>query len=185
MAATLPTVRTTIMDGAGNEAEIDDVGQALIGIDFAHHEIHEGNHYFVSGYTEKDTSETMAFALTTNATAHVHMTWSIAASLKTNVKVYEGSTVTGGTAVIPYNSNRNSSNTSTVTLVSNPTVSGTGTLIASSGFGAVGNKLSSFGGSTDRESEIILKTSTCYRWLITSEDDNNVLDYIGSWYELE
>ena len=182
MAATLPTKRVTIMDGDGNEAEIDEVAQSLIGIDFAHHEIHEGNHYFVSGYTELDTDGALTFCLTTNSTTQPHMTWSITTSAKGNVVVYEGSTIAGGAAVTAINSDRDSSNTSTVTIVSNPTVNSTGTLIASSGMGG-GTKQNPLGSDGTHEEEIMLAKSTVYQWTITSEADNNVIDYIGSWYE--
>ena len=182
MAATLPTLRVTIMDGDGNEVEIDEIAQSIQTIDYPHHEIHEGNHYFVSGYTELDTDGTLTFAVTTNSTTSPHMTWGITTSGKGNVVVYEGSTISGGAAVTAYNSNRNSNNTSSCTIVSGPTVNTTGTLIASSGFGG-GTKQNPLGGSAEHNEEVILATSTIYQWTITSEADNNVIDYIGSWYE--
>ena len=178
----MPTLRVTIMDGDGNEVEIDEIAQSIQVIDFVHHEIHEGNHYFISGYTELDTDGTLTFAVTTNATTQPHMTWDITTSGKANVVVYEGSTISGGSAVTAYNSNRASSNTSTLTIVSGPTVNSTGTLIASSGFGG-GTRASPFGGTATHEGEIMLATSTIYQWTITAEADNNVIDYIGSWYE--
>jgi len=170
------------MNGSGDEAEIDDVSQSIQTIDYVHHEIHEGNAYFVSGYTELDTDGTLTFCVTTNATTQPHMTWDITTSGKGNMVVYEGSSISGGAAVTAYNSNRGSSNTSTLTIVSGPTVNTTGTLIASSGFGG-GTKQNPFGGSSAQRSEIMLATSTIYQWTITAEADNNVIDYIGSWYE--
>lgn len=182
MTATRPTRRMTIMDGAGNAVNINGTFGSLVTDGVTAHQIDRGNHFFVSGYTEIDTDATLTFCVTTNATNTVHMTWAIETSAKAHLVVYEGSAISGGSAVTAYNSNRQSSNTSSLTIVSGPTVNTTGTLIASSGMGGATRNFIS-GGDATRNSELILSTSTIYQWTITSDADNNVIDYVGSWIE--
>lgn len=165
---------------------VDNLTNAIETIDYEHHEIHGGSHFYLCGFeTIADTVE-IDFAVTTpNTTKWSHMTFDIEGTTQTEFYIYEASAVTGGTAATPLNNNRNSTTTSVLTIVKNPTVNTEGNLIFSQSKGKAGatpSKASS-GGVVTRNREIILKQNTTYIFRITSADDDNIISYCGEWYE--
>lgn len=98
--------------------------------------------------------------------------------------LYEGATVSGGTAVTAINLNRPSTRTSESAALLQPTVSNTGTLLLEQILvGGVGKKAGGGGGTTAR---IYLKPLTTYLFRITNKDPNNtahVAEMILEWYE--
>ena len=93
--------------------------------------------------------------------------------------IYEGATVTGGSAITPFNNDRNSSKTSTLTLKGNPVITLAGTCIDSSKVGS-GPKS---GGDITRNEERILKQNTTYLYIFISGAASNVITFHGRWYE--
>lgn len=149
----------------------DDVTGALVIIDTAHHEIHEGETFHVS-YKSPDASPigdnaTVAFVLTTPATKTPHLIFDGACGGDAEMEFYEGSTTTAGTNMTPQNKNRLYPNNNTVTVVRDATVSAAGTLIENylipGGTGPLAN--GSIGSSRD---EWILKKSTKYTLRLTN-----------------
>jgi len=192
-------LKTTTFDSSGNE------GQKIIGIDYLagnsgidratetlqiityeHHEIHAGSHFYICSFETLDDGDSADFAVTTPNTAKwAHMTFQVEGTSQTEFYIYEGSAVTGGTATTPLNNDRNSANTSDLTIAKNPTVNTLGTMIYSQSKGLVGatpSKADSEGVVT-REREIILKQNTTYIFRITSRQDDNIVSYCGEWYE--
>ena len=170
-----------------NIAEVDEFGKGLSILQTEHTHIHAGRHFFISGYDTKNTGETIIFVTTVpDSTKRIHMTFSVSSTNILTVEAYEGASgITGGTSAIPVNNNRNSSNTSVLTVVKDPTsISDYGTLIDSFKFGD-SSKFSLTGGEALRENELILKNNTTYVWKFTSGGDNNLITYRGSWYEVE
>jgi hypothetical protein len=107
------------------------------------------------------------------------MVLDFSSTLGVSLEVYEGSTdVVGGTSVTPINNNRNSTNTSSLTIVKDPTSITDGTRIA--GFLAGANRQSGF---NNREREVILKQNTTYLFRFTSLANNNAVSFCGEWYE--
>ena len=156
--------------------------EATTQISYEHHEIHSGSHYFIRGYQMLGSGDTLTFALKTpNTTKWTHLLFQITGSLITEVKMFEGATVTGGSLLTPFNSNRNSDNVSVDSVWSLPTVPVYGTCIDSSKVGASGG--SKFGGSITRDSEIILKQNTTYVWRIESGSASNYVMWDAEWYE--
>ena len=152
-------------------------------IDYAHHEIHSGSHYFVRGYTDMSDGDSIAFSLTTpNTTKWTHISFNINHSGVLIVKMFETATVTGGDTIAPYNNNRNSSSVSVNVVISNPTVSVEGTCIDSTKAGS-DTRFSQYGGGQGRDGEIILKQNTTYLWRFISGADNNVVSWDAEWYE--
>lgn len=169
------------------EYEKFDKSKSVSILQSAHRKIHDGFHFFISGFTTLNADGTLIFSATTpNTTKWAHTIWFIQSTTTLTVEVYEEATVTGGSSVTALNSNRNSTNTSNLTILKDPTISVAGTKIASTKFGTAGtNKVPAIGGNFERENEIILKQNTTYVWKITSNADSNIIDYIAEWYELD
>lgn len=164
----------------------DTATSTLQTIDYAHHEAHAGSHYYVSGYSTLGSGGTISFSVTTpDTTKWAHMLFNIAGSDVTTVTVYEGATgISGGTAIVPINNNRNSSNTSGLTVTVNPTVTAGTVIIDSYLFGDTGGgNAASAGGIAFRGDELILKQNTAYLWRIVSGAADNRVSYRGHWYE--
>jgi hypothetical protein len=164
----------------------DEKTRALNIVDYEHHEIHGGSHYFISGFEIEAEDGTIIFGVTTpNSLKYAHMLFQVSGTSQTEIYIYEGSTITGGASSTPINNNRNSSNTSVLTLVKDPTVNANGTLIFSSSKGLKGTTpaRADVEGLESRNKEIILKANTIYTFQIVSKDDDNIITYIGEWYE--
>ena len=161
----------------------DKVTYALMTVDYAHHEIHSGSHYYVEGHTSLNIDGVLRVGLVTPDTDKwIHLTWTISSNGILTAEFFEGATLTGGSAVTPLNNNRNSSNTSGVTLKSGVTSSADGTLISQSKWGGEGFKSVS-GGTGSRSDELVLKQNTTYLRKFTSATDNNIIGFKATWYE--
>ena len=165
----------------------DDSTNTIKTITYEHHEIHEGDHYFVEDYTTLDENEYIDFCVTTPDTAEwTHMLFNINGQSLVNVNVYEGTTVSAaGTPVSAINSNRNSDNTTSLTIASDCGFSDIGTKILgySSGVAGANPRKGQTPGLLGRSNEIVLKQNTTYIFRITSGADNNIISYHGNWYE--
>jgi len=172
--------RFYITDDNNRIAELDSITWALETIDYSHHEIHRGSHYFVSGYEILGSSATASFFITTpDSTSWAHMTFTVQGTDKVTLKFCESASgITGGSSITPINNDRNSSNTSGLTLLYNATAVNTGSTIDSYSAGA-----SKRIGNITRDEEIILKQNTTYYFQITSGAASNTISYKGSWYE--
>ena len=164
----------------------DGITYAKMFIDYEHHEIHSGSHFFVSGFTTLADDASLNFGFETPAgDKKVHVTFEVSGTSQTEFYVYEDATYTGGTAVTPINNYRDSTNTSIATVVSAPTISDDGTQIFSFSKGNAGTtrQMADTEGFARREREIILKAGSKYVFRLTSRDDDNVVSYLGEWYE--
>ena len=114
--------KTQITDASGNITTIDDTG-TLVSIEFEHHEIHEGDHYFISNFESVDEDGNIDFVvISPDTTDEIHMTWRVDGTSQTEFRIYESSTVSDdGTLTTPINNNRRSANTSVTTVRKNPT----------------------------------------------------------------
>lgn len=183
-------IKGRISDTAIREARIDSSTHSLQTIAYEHHEIHSGSHYFVDGYQDLAINEVLDFTLLTpDTTKWTHWSWHITVESETAWLVYEGAVETNplANAITPYNSNRNSSNTSNLTMkyekqanlaAANADTNIGGALLIQSGIVGAGKE----SGSASRQNEIILKQNTlyCLRAVAT------VAGYINfnmQWYE--
>ncbi len=171
-----------------DEIRIDPSTNTLQTIDLAHHEIHSGLHYFMEGFIELDDTETFYVKLVTpDTTKWSHFTWDIQSSGILTTYLDEGASggMLSGTNVTPLNNNRNSVNTSAITITSNVTAaSGYTTRISQSKWGVAGGRFSGgSGGDNNREDEIILKQNTTYLRTFISGEDSNIINFKANWYE--
>jgi len=175
--------------GAGetDEVRMDASTNTLQTIEYPHHEIHSGSHYYVEGHTTLANEGTYFVKLVTPNTAKwSHFTWEISSTGLLTTTFDEGATggMADGSAVTPINNNRNSSNTSGMTLTGNVTVAASYvTRISNQKFGVVSTPSKATGGGGQREHEIILKQNTTYLRSFISGSNDNVVNFKASWYE--
>lgn len=169
-------------DGNGT-ATIDKKTNSLIIIDFGHHEIHEGDHFFKKSYVEIPSLSQVDFLFITPTNGkELHLVVNTEGSSEYTVEAYEDATISNnGTSVEYFNRNRNSLNNGTGELYFNPTIVDIGNLIFDAKKGA--GKQS--GGETRANNEIILKKNSYYilRMINNAAGDVNTLDYLVDWYE--
>lgn len=177
-----------VIDDAANQVtkfrpDVDDATQAALVVEYAHHEVHEGDHYYVKGWIDIPASTSTDFLFVTPNTAKwIHAKWEIASEAEATFVLYEDTTTAAlGSAVTIYNNNRNSANTPGVLAFSTPSVSATGTAIYSGKLGS-GRAI---GGSAGREHEMIAKQNTKYLFRITNNDGTATrwTGYDFYWYE--
>jgi hypothetical protein len=162
--------------------KLDASTQDIQAIEHEHAEIHGGDHYNYCDYSlGVALNATIEFVLTTpNTTKWLHLVFDVFSSTGARIELYEGTSgVSGGTTITPRNNNRNSSNTSGVTLVKDPaSITSDGTRAA--GFLAGANRS---GGFVQREKEYVLKQNEIYLLRITSLAASNNISWCAEWYE--
>ena len=171
----------TIVDSGGDTLDVDRrTGSAIIQ-ETEHHMIHEGKHFFVCDYqTGIGDGSSFAFAVNTSW-KELHMVFEVDGSGITTMDVREGSTVSGGTQVWPWNNKRTSSVTSTADFYFNPSEDVVGATLSRSTVGAARR----VGGNSDRSKELILGLTTTYVFELGSGTASNRISYCGEWYEVE
>lgn len=171
-----------IADDTLRIARVDASTHTLQIIDYPHHEIHSGSHYYIEGFAALELNDNLYVKLVTpDTTKWAHFLWMIESSGILTTYLYEAVSggMAGGSAVTPLNNNRNSANTSGLTITSGVTVATSlGTTISQAKWGS-----RSGGGGQDREDEIILKQNTTYLRAFTSGVNGNVVSFKASWYE--
>ena len=162
--------------------EIDNLTEAFIIIDFAHHEIHEGGSFFIDVFEEINNNAFADLAITTPDTAkHTHMFFEGEVESEMEFYAYEDPDITGGTSYTPVNRNRNSTNTSACTCVLNPTVNAVGMLLGQTKVGS-GKKV---GGRARGLVELILKqgATSLFRVENVSGAASQWVSSQYAWYE--
>ena len=187
----LKQIAGKISDTESRVIRVDKATEGLNVIVHIENAIHEGNYYYIEGYAELDTNDTLYIKLVTpDSTTWGHIIWDINATGELVTELYEGASggMTGGTAVTPINSNRNSGNTSVMALTKGVTApTSTGTTISSQKLGVAGTSgpwgSPGTGGADPRTREIILKQNTIYCRKFLSGSDGNVISFRASWDE--
>lgn len=168
-----------------SENHVDEVSLGLIVVDFDHHEIHEGNRYFVKNWQDVDgAGTTLNFLFTVPNTAKVpHATWELSGEEEFTFTLYEGTTVTNnGTPVPVFNHNRNSSHTPGVGVFAAPTITNMGTIIWATKIGT--GKSATEGRTT--EGELVARAGINYLFRIVKAAAGTAwIDYLFDWYEHE
>ena len=160
---------------------------AIITNTYPHHEIHAGSAYFTVYSALKDTAGLIEVRIgTPNTTKWAHMTIAMDAALAATAQLWEGTTKTdvSGNRITPMNRNRNSTNTSGLTICHTPAGSEAAAAALTQYFGAsaTGGRVAQ-GGSVNTRAEFILKQNTAYLLRCTSRADGNAVSIILDWYE--
>jgi len=187
--------------GQSSQPVIDNVGSnstethgPLVTIDFAHHEIHEGNTYnaFHSGTSKGDGQTINIYLKTPNVTGKwIHMFARWGSSGAAYLNIYEAPTITDntGTHVAAVNRNRNSGLTSSIIDNSlTPTVGKYSTDVTKTGNGTqlqqeYSGAAKQHGGEGRDTNEWILDQNTEYCFEVESDAAGLTLNLELSWYE--
>ena len=163
---------------------IDGSTEALETIDYAHHEIHAGSHYFFSDSNTLGDAVSESYLITTpDTTKWGHFLFNIDGAAITSVMFYEDSDRTGTALQTVFNNNRNSSNIAAITIhkgISGGTTDGV--LLTSYASGTATNQSRS-PAEIRSESEINLKQNTKYLIVILSGTAGNLTNIQMKWYE--
>ena len=179
----------TGIDYVSGKSGIDASTETLQTIDYQHHEIHSGSSYFIRSVATLAINNVFDMQFTTPDTAKwPHFTFMISVAAETEYYIYEGATViTPGTTITAFNANRNSTNTSgiTIAIISNTSLvnANADTSVAAAtelehGITGAGRN----GGEAARTDELVLKQNTTYCFRVIA----NAAGYINfriSWYE--
>jgi hypothetical protein len=160
----------------------DSVTHSAVVIDYVHHEIHEGDHFFCNiADTDVDIIAPKYFHIVTPNTAKwAHLTLMLTSTGAGKFEFFENPTINvAGTAVTVFNSDRNSIKANTTLIKQDSTTTSDGTLIWTSRVGA-GERIVS--GST-RSDELILKQNEDYILKFTPDADNASIVVDFRWYE--
>ena len=164
-----------IRDEYGRYVKTDYSTGAMQVIDYQHHEIHAGSHFFCSIYdSDVDTAAPKYFRITTpNTTNWGHLLLNFTSSGAGLWEFFENPTINAaGTSKTIYNSNRNSANTATLTVFEDTTTTSDGTKLWSDLTGANGVGGSRTTGNSSRDNEIVLKQNEDYILKFTPDADN-------------
>ena len=161
---------------------VDPTTFARTTIDYPHSEIHNENHYYLEGFTTLALNAHLYVKLVTpNTGKWGHFTWDIESSGILTTYLYEAVSggMAGGAGVTPLNNNRNSTNTSGLTITSGVAVAtDLGTTVSQAKWGS-----RQIGGGQKRESEIVLKQNAIYLRDFLSGENSNIVSFRASWYE--
>ena len=162
----------------------DKLSKAVITIDNAHHELHEGNHFLYTDSVSLNSGSSQDYMIfVPNFISPPHMFFMVDGSAITQIRIYESGDRAGTTGQTIINSNRNSLNVSQISIYKD-TNGGTtdGTIIYQYKSGSASNQSKS-PTSERNEDELILKKYTNYIFRITSSTDSNLTNIKLSWYE--
>ena len=187
----LPKVRISGYTGSNWRNLRTDVStHSLQTMDYEHHEIHGGSHYFVISYIDMAINNVLQFTWQMpDTTKWIHWRWQISTESETLWQVYEGATINNALAntITPKNNNRNSANTSDTEmkyeLHANLAAADTDVTINSnnlieSGISGAGRDA----GAESRSDELVLKQNTLYVLRATATAAGYI-NFKMEWYE--
>ena len=160
-------------------------------IEYEHHEIHSGSHFFVNGYLDiLGANDVLDFTWQMpKSTKQIHWTWQISFEKGLTWSVYEDVIATNplGNTITPYNNNRNSQKTSSTTMkyalqvdlaAANADTNVTGATLLSTG--KVGDNRTA--GDSERSNEMIMKSGSLY-CLRAATTAAGYINFDMEWYE--
>jgi len=168
---------------------VDDSTGALIGITYEHHEVHGGSHYHIDDIQDISIGDYYDIQITTpNTTKWSHFLFKLSCENETEWWLWENVAInTAGTTITPLNNNRNSTNTSNLTVAgilnTSLALANADTAVAGATeihHGIVGSGRD--GGDFNRGSEIILKQNEDYTLRVVATVAGFV-NFNLEWYE--
>jgi len=168
-----------ISNSLKNIFNTDDVENSLVTMDLAHHEVHEGEHFFLRSYDFVPLNNGLGFLFYLNGSDDMHIIIEVFNKIEANYSLIENPTITNNGTKIDYlNRNRNYNDTDSIIIFKNPTFSG-GKYIAKNSFG----ERRQFGGEARDINELIFKRNTSYVLYVENIGNGiNTINYIFDWY---
>lgn len=154
-------------------------------IDSTHHEIHEGDHYFIKTFLEvvgiEGTTNYFCFQ-TPNNGKRIHAKAIMAPDVDTEINIYEDASVTEGTPISSFNCDRESEKTAVLIAKAAPTIIDLGTKLWASRTGGGKNPV---GVAPGLNYEIIAKRGSTYLFEIIKRNNSGdlIIDIDFFWYE--
>ena len=173
-------------DSTAQPLRLDKATNTIQTIDYEHHEIHAGSHFFYYDYdNDVDTAGPKYYRLTTpNTTAWAHIIFTVYSEGVGTWQLFENPTVNAaGTTATVFNSDRNSVTAAGLVVAYDPTSTADGTQIKvwRTGSGTTGP--SRVGGEARSTLEVILKQNEDYFLKFTPDADNTKTKIQLLWYE--
>jgi hypothetical protein len=167
----------------GNPPKTGSGGVKSVSTDYAHHEIHGGNHYVASKSATLGVDATAEFLLKAPAgPAKVHLINFHRSQGEARMEIFKDTVVTAdGAAVAINNRNQSSSKTPGLQIFDGPTITDDGTALP--GFDQHFGSGQASGGETRALNEMVLNPGTSYLVRITSEAAGNEINCIFDFYE--
>ena len=177
-------------DGTSQPLRLDRATNSIQTIEYEHHEIHAGSHFFVVGVQDLSINNVLDFTWQMpNTTKWIHWNWKIDTKSETAWYIYENVIATNplANAITPLNSDRNSLTASVTTMkfelqanlaAANNDTNVTAATLIESGISGAGKNA----GDAVRSNELILKRNTlyCMRSIATAAGHIN---FNMQWYE--
>jgi len=168
--------------GSGGSVDgIDASTNTLQNIEYEHHEIHAGSHYFISDYESFANGIVKDFTfITPDTDEEAHFIFSISGTYAVSIEVLVGADVNvSGTVITPVNNNGNSDNASNMVVRHGDTFNSVGVSKLRSYSGA--NKVA---GTVERVREIVLARDQTYIMRVTNQSSSaNIIQWDANWYE--
>jgi hypothetical protein len=161
---------------------IDDISGSFIEMPHSHHEIHEGNSYFVATNWDlvRLVNNDFIFVSPSTPDKWSHVLMDINFNYETTVSVFENSTVENcSNSYLPINRNRNSNLTADTQVLYNCDIISDGNSLGVIKIGAG----KSFGGTARQENEIILQENTTYIFRFYTTEVGTYVSGFVDWYE--
>jgi len=173
-----------VAGGAARPIGVDLVTQALLTLDYAHHEVHEGSHFFYTNSLDLGSGISQVYLLTTpDTTKWVHMTFNYEHIAVLQFALFEGADRVGTTLQTAFNNNRNSLNTPGLVVhkgISGGTTDGVQMVNDLFGYSSGNSRV---GGGDRNDHELLLKQNTKYLIRLTSSTADQLIVLRLIWYE--
>lgn len=159
-----------VFDVNEQEALHDDLTNALVVMDSIHHEVHEG-HFWEAEHNSSSVANSSSLDMRFRVTKDFHFSASVSAGGQSQVFLYEGANIAGGTALTVWNNYRGRGDANPpLSAWHTPAVTSTGSSALVNGRIVVGgtSPQTRVGGAIRSNSEIIVKPNTEYLLRVTN-----------------
>jgi hypothetical protein len=179
-------VDTRTLENRGTQIipKMDKSTYAAAGIEYAHHEVHAGKHFFISeGYAIADTVVRTIWFKTGNDGSLCHMLFVVYSSGAGVFRLVEGATNVIAPNLTPYNNRRPSGNVSAARWSTSEVAATGGTLLSNLRLGSNSLRFAPIGGGSGSREELILKADTLYAVELTAGVADIDANFNLEWYE--
>lgn len=155
----------------------------VLALEYLHQKIHDSLSFFANRYATGLNNGTAYDVILVTSSARCHLRLDMTTLGGGNLEIREAATTSNnGTSVTAFNRQRASATVGTMTVFHTPTVTGTGTLLATILLVGAGGKTS--GSFDEMDYEIILAANTKYLLRFNSTAGSNSYSLIVNWYEV-